>query len=112
MLAGLDFMAIRTIARRLLLLSPFGVAAVLTIIVTLTDRLHMRSERIAGYCFLFATPWAWLLDQGSFPKIHSRWLEAVVGYVLLLWIPALLYSASLWLLLRAISFATRRAQTA
>jgi hypothetical protein len=105
-------MASRTIARRLLLLSPFGVAAVLTILLTMTDHLRMRSEHIAGYGFLFATPWVWLLDQGSFPKIHNRRLEAVVVYVVLLWIPALLYSGSLWLLLRAISFATGRARRA
>jgi hypothetical protein len=94
-------MATRNITRRLLLLSPFGIATALTVLMT-----NLQSERVAGYGFLFATPWAWLLDRGSFPKISNRALETLVVYVVLLWVPALLYSGCLWLLLRAFSYAS------
>jgi len=100
-------MATRNIIRRLLLLSPFGIAAVLTVLMT-----NLSSERVAGYVFLFATPWAWLLDRGSFPKLPNRALETLVVYVVLLWVPALLYSGCLWLLLRAFSYATARVRKA
>ena len=36
---------------------PFAAAAVLNVLVSIARPLHWRSEHIAGYCFLFATPW-------------------------------------------------------
>jgi hypothetical protein len=101
-------MAIGTTTKRLLILSPFAVATVLTVLINVNDRLHLRSEHIAGYGFLFATPWAWLLDRGWFGNVQNRWLETLVGYAVILWIPALLYSGCLWLLLRILSFAAGR----
>jgi len=85
--------------RRFLITLPFVMAAVLNVLVMAADRLHLRREHVAGYGFLFATPWAWLLDHPSwFGIVHNRSLMALIGYVLLLWIPAALYSGRLWLL--------------
>jgi hypothetical protein len=88
--------------KRLLLISPFAVAAVLTALIIIADRLHLRSEHIAGFAFLFGAPWAWLLDHGWFGNVQSRGAESLITYAVILWIPALLYSACLWLLLRGL----------
>jgi hypothetical protein len=85
--------------RRLLLLLPFAVAAVLTVLVSLADRLHLNLDHIARYGFLFAMPWAWLLDRGWFRGFHTL--------IVILWIPALLYSSCLWLLFRGVRLAAR-----
>src|SRR5215813_6581452 len=88
---------------RLVLLSPFVAAAVLTVLVILCDRLHLRREHVAGYVFLFGAPWDWLLpDHDPFGQVQSRWLENLIVYAFLLWIPAVLYSGCLWLLLRSV----------
>ncbi len=91
-----------TWAERTLIPFPFFVAAILNLFVAIARPLHWRSEHVAGYCFLFATPWAWLIDHDWFGRINARWLEAVTEYLLILWIPALLYSGSLWLLFYAL----------
>ena len=96
------------LARRMLLAVPFATATVLTVLISFSDRLHLRSERIAGYGFAFGTPWGWLLDHDWFGHIHSRWVESLITYAVLLWIPALLYSACLWLLLRVLEFRAGR----
>src|SRR5260370_13868075 len=49
--------------RRVLLTVPFAIQAVLTLLMLNADRFHLRGQHIAGYCFLFGTPWAWLLDR-------------------------------------------------
>jgi len=95
-------------ARRILLVVPFVVATVLTVLISSADRLHLRSERIAGYGFLFGAPWAWLLDHDWFGSIHSRWLQSLITYAVILWIPAMLYSACLWLLLRLLRLRASR----
>jgi hypothetical protein len=95
-------------ARRILLAVPFATATVLTVLISFSDRLHLRSERMAGYGFAFGTPWAWLLDHDWFGNVHSRWVESLIIYAVLLWIPALLYSACLWLLLRVLGFRAAR----
>ena len=95
-------------ARRILLALPFATAAVLTVLISFADRLHLRLERMAGYGFLFATPWAWLVDHDWFGSVHSRWVASLITYAVLLWIPALLYSACLWLLLRVLGFRAGR----
>jgi hypothetical protein len=95
-------------ARRILLAVPFATATVLTALISFSDRLHLRSERIAGYGFALGTPWAWLLDRGWFGYIHSRWLQSLTTYVVVLWIPALLYSFGLWLLFRVFGLWRRR----
>ena len=83
--------------KRLVLSLPFLIAAVLTTLMAGADDFHLYREHIAGYGFLFATPWTWLIDALWFyPRFHSKWINAVVGYVFIFWIPAALYSVSLW----------------
>jgi len=62
------------------------------------DHLHLRLQHVAGYGFMFGAPWAWLIDRGWVPMFHSHWLRAIEGYMFVLWIPAALYSISLWVL--------------
>ena len=78
---------------------PFVAAGVLTFLIGFGDRLHLRSEQVAGYGFLFGIPWAWLVDRGWFEHVHSRFVQSLIDYAVILWIPAILYSACLWLLL-------------
>ncbi len=56
-----------------------------------------------GIGFLFGTPWAWLLDRGWVPDYHHHSMQLLFGYAIILWIPALLYSGCLWLLLRGLA---------
>ena len=84
--------------RRILLTVPFAMAAVLNVLMLNVDRLHLRREHVAGYGFLFATPWAWLLERVWLPDYHHHRMLLVFGYAILLWIPAVLYSGCLWLL--------------
>lgn len=87
-------------AKRILLVLPFGTAGVLTVL-SLARPLHERHKlEVCG--FLFGAPWAWLLDRGWFGAISSKRLGMVVGYLILLWVPALLYSCCLWLCFRAL----------
>ncbi len=86
--------------KRLILAVPFLIAAVLTVLVSFVDQFHLRREHTAGYCFLFGAPWAWLLDHDWFGSDHSRWINSLIGYAVLLWIPALLYSFCLWLFMQ------------
>jgi hypothetical protein len=96
-----------SLTRRLVIASPFAVACVLNLLSLVTYRFHTNSQHIAGYGFLFAAPWGWLID-GLFVSIHKRWLAALCGYTVMLWVPAVLYSACLWLLLSGIQvFAIR-----
>jgi len=88
--------------KRVLLTFPFIIAAALTILINGDDRQH--AERNAGYGFLFGAPWDWLLDRGWFGHVHSRWLQTIIGYAVILWIPALLYSGCLWALFRLFTF--------
>jgi len=92
-------------ARRLFIVFPFIIAATLTLLMNTVDRVHV--QRVAGYGFFFGTPWAWLLDRGWFGNVHSRWVETLIGYAVILWIPAVLYSCCLWLLLRFVFVAHR-----
>jgi len=79
---------------------PFAAAGLLTVLISCADRLHLRLERVAGLGFLFASPWGWLLDWGSFPETHNHWIRMLAPYIGLLWVPALLYSGCLWLFMR------------
>jgi hypothetical protein len=54
--------------RRFLITLPFAIAAVLNVLLIAADRLHLNRQHVAGYGFLFATPWGWLLDSGWFRK--------------------------------------------
>jgi hypothetical protein len=82
-----------------LLALPFVIALLLNVLMIAARPLHLYGQRVAGYGFLFAPPWAWLLDHGSIGNFHNRRLEAFVVYVFILWIPAALYSSCLWLLI-------------
>jgi hypothetical protein len=70
--------------------------------------LHIRAQRVAGYGFLFATPWAWLIERLWVPHFHKGWIETILGYVGILWVPATLYSVCLWLLLRVFRIPANR----
>ena len=85
--------------RRFVVALPFAVAAVLTVFTAFADRLHLRLEKVAGYGFLFFYPWAWLLDHDWFGHSHIRWVQSLIAYTVILWLPAILYSACLALLL-------------
>ena len=89
--------------RRILLTVPFAIAAVLNVLVLNADRLHLHREHVAGLGFLFGAPWAWLLDRGWVPDYHHPRMRLLIGYAIILWIPALLYSSCLWLLFRAVT---------
>jgi hypothetical protein len=98
--------------RRFLITLPLAIAAVLNVLVIAADRLHLHREHIAGFGFLFATPWAWLLDHPSwFGNVHNRSLMALIGYALFLWIPAALYSGCLWLLFFGFGFRSSAGST-
>jgi hypothetical protein len=97
--------------RRLLIGFPFAIAATLDGLLLAAERFHWRTEHFAGYCFLFATPWTWLLDWGWIPIPHNRVLQHVVGSAVLLWIPAALYSACLWLVFVGIQRVVSRKKT-
>lgn len=85
-------------AKRFLLLLPFVMAAVLNVLSLAADRIHLDRQHIAGYGFLFGAPWAWLLDHGWFGFVLSRLTMVLVGYLVILWIPATLYSFCIWLI--------------
>jgi len=65
--------------RRVLLTVPFAIAAVLNVLMLNADRFHLRREHIAGYGFLFGTPWAWLLDRGWVPDYHHHNMQLLFG---------------------------------
>ncbi len=90
------------LVKRALLVFPFAVAAVLNILAILARPLGWPSHRIEIYLFLFGTPWSWLLDRGWFDGIHNKRLEIALAYAVILWIPALLYSICLWLLMKMV----------
>jgi hypothetical protein len=93
---------------RLVLSLPFAVAATLNVLDIIARPLHWRGEHIDGYCFLFLTPWGWLLDNGWIGSVNSKWVGEVIAYLIILWIPALLYSVSLWMVIRASKAVVRR----
>ena len=94
--------------KRVLLGLPFVVAALLTLAGAMVDRFHLSREHVAGYLFLFAAPWAWLVDNGWLGTVQNRWIDSAITYALLLWIPALLYSICLWLLIGGVTFLRSR----
>jgi hypothetical protein len=86
--------------KRFVIALPIAVAAVLTALSRLANPLHLRLEKVAGYGFLFFYPWAWLLDHDWFGHTHRPWLQSLIAYAIILWIPAMLYSGCLALLFR------------
>jgi len=84
--------------KRLVNALPLAIAAVLNILMVATRRLPLRREHLAAGGFLFATPWAWLVDHLWLENGLHRLLGPVAGYLVILWIPATLYAGCLWLL--------------
>jgi hypothetical protein len=93
---------------RIVLGIPFAIAATLNLLAFTARPLHWNVERIGGYCFLFGMPWLWLLDNGWIGSVSSKWLETVIAYSIILWVPALLHSACLWLVIWASKAVRRR----
>jgi hypothetical protein len=94
--------------KRIMLSFPFAIAAALTAMLAVARHFPMRREHLAGYAFLFATPWAWLLDHNWFGGSNAAWFERFINYMVILWIPALLYAVCLWLLLKGIAYINTR----
>jgi len=104
-LAQVSLVSKRNTLRDLVLLLPFGIAGLVTVFLSIADRLRIGTDQLAQLSFLFAKPWAWLLDFGAVPGLsHST--RGLGLYVLLLWIPAALYSAALWVVFRTVRYAT------
>ncbi len=96
---------------RLLVAVPFAVAALLNAVMVGVEHFHLRLNSIARYGFVFSGPWAWIVNVADITNrlnVHNRWLGGFIAYVALLWIPAVLYSASVWLLLVVLGVAARR----
>jgi hypothetical protein len=75
------------------------------------EHLHLRLHHIARYGFVFSGPWAWIVNVADITKrlnVENRWLGEFITYVALLWIPAVLYSVCVWLLLVVLRVAARR----
>lgn len=95
---------------RLLIASPAAIAALLNALMVGVEHLHLRLEYIARYGFVFAEPWAWVVnvaDITNHVNVQNRWLAGFIAYVALLWIPAVLYSVCVWLLLVVLRIAAR-----
>jgi hypothetical protein len=84
--------------RRCVLAIPFFVAAVLTVEMVVCRQSHGYCEHLEGYGFLFAAPWVWFLDGIVYRLLPHHIKYPWLGYVIFLWLPAALYSVSLWLL--------------
>ncbi len=96
---------------RLLVAVPFAIAALLNALMLGVEHLHLRLDYIARYGFVFSGPWVWLVNVGDITNrsnIQNRWLGGFITYVALLWIPAVLYSVCVWLLLVVLRIAARR----
>jgi hypothetical protein len=75
------------------------------------EHFHLRLTYIARYGFVFSGPWAWLVNVADITNhlnVQNRWLGGFIGYVALLWVPAVLYSVCVWFLLVVLRIAARR----
>jgi hypothetical protein len=101
----------RSWTNRLLVAVPFAIAALLNAVMLGVEHLHLRLAYIARYGFVFPGPWVWtgnFADITNRLNVQNRWLGGFIWYVALLWIPALLYSVCVWLLLVVLRIAERR----
>ncbi len=95
---------------RLLIAVPIVIAALFNALMVGVEHLNLRLGYIARYGFAFSGPWAWLLDFGDITSrvsVQNLWLREFIFYVVLLWVPAVLYSVCVWLLLVVLRIATR-----
>jgi hypothetical protein len=86
----------------LLVAVPFAIAALLNAVMLGVEHLHLHLNYIARYGFVFSGPWVWLVNVADITNrlnIQDRWLGGFITYVALLWIPAVLYSVCVWLVL-------------
>ncbi len=96
---------------RLLVAVPFAIAALLNALMVGVEHLHLRLGYIARYGFVFSGPWGRpvnFADITNHLNVQNRWLGGFLTYVALLWIPAVLYSVCVWLLLVVLGIAARR----
>jgi len=96
---------------RLSVAVPFAIAGLLNALMLGVEHLHLRLDYIARYGFVFSGPWVWLVNVADITNrlnVQNRWLGGFITYVALLWIPALLYSVCVWLLLVVLRIAARR----
>jgi hypothetical protein len=96
---------------RLFVSVPFAIAALLNAVMLGVEHLHLRLAYIARYGFAFTGPWTWFVNLAGITNrlnIQNRWLGGFIWYVALRWIPALLYSVCVWLLLLVLRIAGRR----
>jgi len=96
---------------RLSVAVPFAIAGLLNALMLGVEHLHLRLDYIARYGFVFSGPWVWLVNVADITNrlnVQNRWLGGFIAYVALLWIPALLYSVCVWLLLVVLRIAARR----
>jgi hypothetical protein len=94
---------------RLLVAVPFAIAALLNALWSGSFPIHLNS--IARYGFLYSWPWNWLPNVSDHIyrlNVHNQSLESLGFYIALFWIPAFLYSLSIWLLLVVSRIAARR----
>jgi hypothetical protein len=96
---------------RLLVAAPFAIAALLNALMLGVEHLHLRLDCIARNGFVFSGPWVWLVNVADITNrlnVQNRCLGGFIAYVALLWIPAVLYSVCVWLLLVVLRIAAGR----
>jgi hypothetical protein len=94
---------------RLLVAIPFAIAALFNALWSGSSPIHLNY--IARYGFLYSWPWNWLPNVGDLMNrlnLHNQSLESLGWYIALFWIPAVLYSVCIWLLLVVFRIAARR----
>jgi hypothetical protein len=89
-------------AKRILLPIPFVIAAALNFAMWASDHYHWQGQHVWRYGFLFGLPWARVLGEIWVPNPRSHALQVLLGYALVLWIPAALYCGCLWIVLRVV----------
>jgi hypothetical protein len=85
-----------------LLAFPFAIAGALNLLMWVSDRYHWHGALVSHYAFFFGLPWARLLGEIWVPNPRSHFLQALLGYALVFWIPAALYCGCVWIVLRVI----------
>jgi hypothetical protein len=96
---------------RLLVAVPIAVAAWLNAVMVGVDHFRLRLDLIARYGFAFSGPWAWIVNVADITNrlnVQNGCLRGFITYVAILWIPAVLYSVFVCLLLLVIEVAARR----
>src|SRR5260370_1900550 len=97
---------------RLLIAVPLVIAALLNALMLGVEHLHLRLDYIARYGFVFFGPWVWpaanVADIADHLNGQNPRLGGFLWYVAILWIPSVLYSLWVLLLLVVLRIAARR----